>query len=71
MNIQEQKQAIWSKIKVGDRIKVRTSIRYGYKTVTRKVIQIEGSGIGIRCFGYDPFWLNKGQGDKLIENYGR
>jgi len=67
----EKKLSKWqiSKLKVGDKIKVRTfHYRIGYRTVIRKISDMNESmetgrniGIAIRMFGYDNFWLRKGE----------
>lgn len=48
-----------SKLKVGDRIKVRAlHYRVGYRTVVRVIRQIDESlGVGVNMFGWTPFWL--------------
>jgi len=45
------------KLAVGDTIKVRTWNRDGFVTVKRKIVTRDELGIGIRLFGYNPFYL--------------
>jgi hypothetical protein len=58
------------RLKVGDWIKVRTWNREGYITVTRKIVYRGESGIGIRLFGYNPFYLYS-KHDIIIEKVKR
>lgn len=46
-----------SRLKVGDFIKFRTWDRYGFYTVVRKIVSIDGMGIGVRFNGCNPFFL--------------
>lgn len=49
----------WSTIKVGDTISFTAlHFREGKKKATRKVTEINTLGIGVRMFGYNPFFLN-------------
>lgn len=51
-----------NRLKVGDRIKVNTwHGRVGRRTVIRKITSIDDYGIGIAMFGYNPFYLRKGE----------
>jgi len=45
------------KLKVGDRIKVSTWNREGKKTCERDIVCIDSLGIGIRLFGWNPFYV--------------
>ena len=49
------------RLKVGDTIKVKTwHGRVGRRTVIRKIVALDDDlGVGIRMFGWDPFWLRK------------
>ena len=51
------------RLKVGDKIKINTfHYRIGRRTVVRKITAIEdGLGIGVAMFGWNPFWLRKGE----------
>jgi hypothetical protein len=48
-----------SKLKIGDTIEVKTvHYRIGWRTATRKIVAKDDYlGIGIRMFGWNPFWL--------------
>jgi hypothetical protein len=55
------------RLKVGDWIKVRTWNRDGFVTVIRKIVdRSDELGIGIKLFGYNPFWLYS-KSDRIIE----
>ena len=49
------------KLKIGDTIKIKAlHYRIGYRSAIRKITSIdEQLGIGVRMFGYNPFWLKK------------
>jgi hypothetical protein len=61
--LKKMSRAQIARLKVGDRIKVRTfHYREGYRTVSRKITQISDTmGIAISMFGYRDFWLRKGE----------
>lgn len=48
----------WSKIKKGDTITFTAINREGKKKATRKVIEVNTLGIGVRMFGWNPFFLD-------------
>jgi hypothetical protein len=46
------------KLKVGDTIRVNAiHYREGRKKCTRKIVEINSLGVGVRLFGWNPFFL--------------
>ena len=51
-----------NKLKVGDTILVDTfHYRDGKRKVKRKIVYIGAMGIGVRLFGWNPFYLRDGE----------
>ncbi len=49
----------WSTIKKGDTITfTAVHFRSGKKEATRKVLEVNTLGIGVRMFGWNPFFLD-------------
>jgi len=51
-----------NKLKVGDKIEVKAlHYREGYKKAIRKVVSINSLGVGVRLFGWNPFYLKQSE----------
>lgn len=51
-----------NKLKVGDTIKVNAvHLREGRKKATRKVVEVGAFGVGVRLFGWNPFYLRNSE----------
>jgi len=57
-------------LKVGDTIKIKTfHYRVGRRTTIRKIVEISDSlGVGVKMFGWNPFWLRRGEIIEKIKN---
>lgn len=57
------------KAKIGDVVHFSTISRVGKTTTKRKIIAINENGvIGVRLFGWNPYWLySVGRLDKIIK----
>ncbi len=60
-------QAQIRKLKVGDFIKVDTFNREGRKKCERKIVAIDSMGVGVRLFGWNPFYLKNSEIIEKVE----